>query len=315
MDDSTARGTRLCYRKGRAGSIRQLQIGWETMKSMIRSTTRGILLLFFAGAAQAQSGSRCGELVSIATHDRTTTRYALAYPQPAPPEGTGIALVLLPGDGGHLDLDEQGCPRALTGNSLVRSIPLFNGAGFATALVDAPSDHAGGDGLGGFRVTTKHAEDLGRIIADVRTRTRAPVWLVGTSRGSISAVNAAARLSGPAAPDGLVLTSALMSGFSGGRKSWVAHTVFDLPLESIRVPVLVIGHAEDQCTRSPPRLMPDITARTASPREQVVTMTGGPGWHRGAGLEACVGRSPHGFIEQEAEVAAGMARFIRGGSY
>ncbi len=109
--------------------------------------------------------------------------------------------MLLVGGGGHLDLDDQGCPRALTGNSLVRSLPHFHGAGFVTALVDAPSDHPGEDGLAGFRSATEHAEDLGKVIADVRARTKAElVWLVGTSRGSISAVNAAARLSGPPRP-------------------------------------------------------------------------------------------------------------------
>ncbi len=32
-------------------------------------------------------------------------------------------------------------------------------------------------------------------------------------------------------------------------------------------------------------------------------------------IEACEGRSPHGFIGQEAEVAAGIARFVLGGKY
>jgi len=32
-------------------------------------------------------------------------------------------------------------------------------------------------------------------------------------------------------------------------------------------------------------------------------------------VEACEGRSPHGFIDQEAAVAAGIARFIWEGSY
>ena len=286
------------------------------------SVFAALLLVSATAASLAQSNAApqadgCGEVVTIETHGRTTTRYALAHPQGAPAQGGRIALVLLVGGGGHLDLDDKGCPRALTGNSLVRSLPHFHGAGFVTALVDAPSDHPGEDGLAGLRITTQHADDLGKVIADVRTRTNAPVWLVGTSRGTISAVNAAARLSGPSAPGGLVLTSALMSGFSGGRKLWVAQTVFDLPLEAIRVPVLVVGHAADQCIRSPAGLMGDITARTNGAREQVVTVTGGPGSPAGAapGVEACEGRAPHGFIQQEAAVAAGIARFIRGESY
>jgi hypothetical protein len=128
--------------------------------------TIGRIVLLSAIAALGQSNvaaaTACGEVVTIETHDRTATRYALAYPQPAPPQGVRVALVLLVGGGGHPDLDEQGCPRALTGNSLVRSLPLFHGAGFATALVDAPSDHWGEDGLAGFRVAAEHAEDLGK---------------------------------------------------------------------------------------------------------------------------------------------------------
>jgi hypothetical protein len=277
----------------------------------------GVLAMLGATSARAQSNAAngCGELVTINTHDRTTTRYALAYPQPAPAGGIRAALILLVGGGGHLNLDSKGCARALTGNSLVRSVPNFHGQGFITALVDAPSDHMGEDGLGGFRVSPKHADDLGKAIANIRRRTQGPVWLVGTSRGSISAANAAARLNGPSAPDGIVLTSALMSGTDGGQKSWVADTVFDLPLEAIRVPVLVVGHTDDKCLRSPPSRMNDITARTRGSREQVVTVTGGPGWPGVTSVGACVGRSPHGFVEQEAEVAAGIARFISGGRY
>jgi hypothetical protein len=272
-----------------------------------------IITLFCTTTAYAQpnttTGSPCGDVVTIPTHGSTTTRYAFASPP-----GAKIALVLLAGGGGHLDLDDKGCPRALTGNSLVVSIPHFHALGFATALVDAPSDYPGDDGLGGFRIAADHAEDLGKVIADVRKRTQAPVWLAGTSRGAISAANAAARLSGVTAPDGLVLTSAVMYG-NRGQKTWVIQTVFDTALEAIRMPVLVIGHAEDKCLRAPPDQMDKITARTNGAREQVVTVTGGPGRAGPPSLASCEGRAPHAFFTQEAEVAAGIARFIRGGQY
>jgi hypothetical protein len=122
----------------------------------------------------------------------------------------------------------------------------------------------------------EHAQDLGKVIADVRTRVGGPVWLVGTSRGTISAANAASRLTGPAAPDGIVLTSALMVG-NRGQKAFV----------------------------------------TRGAREQVVTVTGGPGTSRGAAgtIAVCEGRSPHGFVDQEEAVTADIARFIRGERY
>jgi hypothetical protein len=255
----------------------------------------------------------CGEVVTLETHAGTSTRYTLARPSAA---GTpSVAVVLLPGGDGYLNLDERGCPRALRGNSLVRSIPIFHELGFVTALVDAPSDHAGGDGLAAFRTNARHAEDLGKIISDLRARTKASVWLVGTSRGAISAANAASRLSGSSAPDGLVLTSAVSSGDSRSKRAWATHSVFDLPLEEIRMPVLVIGHDADSCPRSPANLMEKITARTNGAREQVVLVTGGPGGSGLTSTEACEGRSPHGFIEQEREVAVGIAQFIREGKY
>jgi hypothetical protein len=123
------------------------------------------------------------------------------------------------------------------------------------------------------------------------------------------------RPSGPAAPDGLVLTSALMAGQRFAKKEWVAQTVFDLPLEEIRIPVLVVGHAADKCARSPPDAMDRILARTKGPRQQLVTVHGGPGHEGQVSLNACEGRTPHGFVDQEAEVAAGIARFVLGGKY
>jgi pimeloyl-ACP methyl ester carboxylesterase len=270
--------------------------------------------LIWPTSAAAQNA--CGETITLATHGKTTTIYSLAMPHATAAQEQRAALVLLAGGPGFLDLDAQGCPRRLKGNSLVRKRALLQEAGFATALVDAPSDHRGEDGLGGFRMSPQHAEDLGKVIADVRLRTKLPVWLVGTSRGTISAVNAASRLQGTAAPDGLVLTSPVTSGRVGGQKAWVAQTVFSAPLEAIRVPVLAVAHTADTCIRTPPRLIGAITARTKGDRQQTVVVSGGAGGRGGqASVEACEGRSPHGFIGQEAEVAAGMMRFIRGAKY
>lgn len=262
-------------------------------------------------AATSARAETCGTVVAVAAHDGTQTRYGLAGPS----SGARAALVLLAGGGGFLNLDDDGCPRKLKGNSLIRSRPLFHDGGMVTALVDAPDDHQGSEGLGGFRIDPAHAGDIGRVIADLRTRTGLPVWIVGTSRGGISAANAASRLSGPEAPDGVVMTSPVTSGKIGAAKPWVADTVFSVPLENIRVPVLVVVHADDQCVRTPPGLASDITDKTNGSREQVVRVTGGPGSDEGDSLAACKGRSPHGFLDQEAEVAAGIVRFVLGGAY
>jgi hypothetical protein len=255
--------------------------------------------------ADAQVETPCGELITLATHGNSKTAYSLA--------GKGsIALVLLPGGGGVLDFASDGCNTKQPTSSATRTRKLFHEGGFVTALVDAPSDWRGVDGLGGFRIHPSHAEDIGKVIADVRARTNLPVWLLGTSRGSISAVNAAARVKGSQAPDGLVLTSPVTSGRQGGRKAWVEQTVFSVPLGAITMPVLVVVHAADKCIRTPPNLAGGIEPRMKSTRAQTVTMSGGPGYKGGVSVEACEGTAPHGFVAQDSELVAGITRFIRG---
>lgn len=263
-------------------------------------------------AAPPAAVELCGEVLSLPAHEGSQ-RYAWRPPAAG---AEPLSLILLPGGAGYLNLDERGCPRALSGNSLVRSIPLFAAAGFGTALLDAPTAHQGEDGLGGYRIAPEHAADIGRVVAELRARTKGRVWIVGTSRGAISAANAAARLSGAAAADGVVLTSALMSGDPRARKFWVAHSVFDLPLEEIRMPLLLVGHAADRCVRSPAARMGEVIERAkGATRKQMVTVSGGPGTPGPAGLAACEGRTPHGYVDQESEVAAGIVRFVKGGAY
>ena len=270
-----------------------------------------VAIMLLAGADRSRASGVCGELITLTGHDDSTTGYSLSGMS----DKATAALVLLPGGGGYLKFGEDGCPRKLKGNSLVRKRALFHSSGFVTALVSAPSNRHGKAGLGGFRIKRKHADDIGRVIEDVREKTGLPVWLVGTSRGAISAANAASRLTGTAAPDGLVLTSPVTSGFEGGRKWWVAQTVFSNDLQSIRMPVLVVVHDADKCIRTPPVLGGRVVSKMASVRGQAVTVLGGPGGMGAEGLKACKGRSPHGFLGQEAEVVAGIARFVRGGKY
>lgn len=270
-------------------------------------------LLWGALLSGGAAAKPCASLVMLPAHGATQLQYALAGAET--PHAARGALVLLAGGAGVLDLDAEGCPRLLMGNSLVRSAPLFRAAGWATALVDAPSDHRQEDGLAAFRTTAEHADDLGRVIADLRRRGHGPVWVLGTSRGSISAANAAARLRGAEAPDGMVLTSLLTVGTAGGRKAWTAQTVFDLPLEAVTIPALLVGHALDRCLRSPADAMPRVEARIRSARRQVVVVAGGSDREGRGGLDACEGRSPHGFQGQEAEVVTGILRFIDGGRY
>jgi len=91
---------------------------------------------------------------------------------------------------------------------LARVRGLFTARGPAVVLVDAPSDR--GDLDGDFRETKNHAADPGAVIAYARKAFGQPVWLVGHSRGTHSAVTAAMRLAGDAAPEVIVLAAAML---------------------------------------------------------------------------------------------------------
>ncbi|MDM4768248.1 hypothetical protein [Pelomonas sp. SE-A7] len=259
-------------------------------------------ILWLAALPAAQAAG-CGEPRSLPVRGAS-----LAYSVAAPSREPAVTLVLLAGGSGHLKLDGQGCATALKGNSLVRAQPLLRELGFGTVLVDAPSDQQSGeDGLAGFRTDPRHAADLGQLIASLRQAHGGAVWLLGTSRGTISAANAASRLQGPAAPDGLVLSSIVSVGTALGRKGWTSQSVFDLDLSTIRQPVLLLGHADDACLRSPPGQMEEVLRRLGAQRKQAQRITGGPG----ASGDACEGRSPHGFFGQDAEMVEAIRRFVQ----
>jgi hypothetical protein len=270
------------------------------------------LFLFAAllGANLGHAQTRCGEVRTFDPPSGGSFAVSIAMPQSAP----AFVFVLLPGGTGLVDLDAQGCPRALRGNSLIRAIPKFLQGGAATALIDAPAEWRGQHGLSTFRREPGHAEALGVAIKALRETYRVPVWLLGTSRGAISAANAASRLAGAAAPDGVILTSPVSQG-ARGNLPFVSQDVFQLPLARIAIPLFALGHAGDTCVRSPPASVTRIAeAAAASPRKAAAIMTGGHGATPGqTGLDACEGRSPHGFADQEAETAAHILRLVRGG--
>ncbi len=275
------------------------------MNCVLSGVVLSLVLIVGPTAAMSQS---CGEVFTLNTHDGTTTKYAVSKTTGS----AGVVIAILPGGGGFADLNAGGCAQELQGNSLVQAQQYFYDLGFITALIDAPSDHPAGDGLAGFRIDPAHAADIGAVIVDLRKRTGLPVWLAGTSRGSISAVNAASRLTGDAAPDGLVLTSSVVQGNDQGRKRWVAQTVFSAELDKITLPTLVMAHEGDKCARTPPSRAKSLFDAVQSPVKKLVMMTGGPGWRGPVGVKACRGKSPHGYFKQRIKMAEAITKFILG---
>ncbi|MCY1169271.1 MAG: alpha/beta hydrolase [Pseudomonadota bacterium] len=238
------------------------------------------------GLAHAQTAPR---VVDIPTRPGVTQRVLVL----APAEPKAVAI-LFTGGNGILQVADNGELRQGKGNFLIRSRQMFVDQGLMTVVVDAPSDRQTSPYLGGFRQTPEHLADIKAVIAWVRTQTGVPVWLVGTSRGTQSSAFVATELSGDpgkAGPDGLVLTSTILSDERG-------RAVPNMPLGKLRIPVLVVHHEQDGCRLCSfseiPRLMDQLTG---APRKQLLSFKGGN--NRG---DPCEAFAYHGFNGLEAEV-------------
>lgn len=216
------------------------------------------------------------------------------YAAPAQPKA---AVILLAGGHGGLQIQNNGTLAWGNNNFLVRTRQQFLDAGLAVALLDAPSDRQSPPFLSGYRQTPAHASDIQAVIAWLRAQAplaSRPVWLVGTSRGTQSAAYAATALAAaPIGPDGLVLTSTLLSDPR-------SRPVPDMPLQRLRIPVVVLHHAQDGCLHCAPtdlpRLMDQLALATAAPPASLVMLSGG----QSTG-DVCEASSHHGFLGVEAE--------------
>ena len=222
-----------------------------------------ILLAIAALPVHAQQSS----VVDLATRPDVTQRMLFVAPDTKPK----AAAVLIAGGHGALKIYPNGSFGWGEQGLLVRSRGLLAQQGIAVLVIDSPSDRR--SGLAGFRDSEEHAVDVGASIKWLRERTGLPVWLIGHSRGTESAVSAALRLgAGPAGPDGLVLAAPISSdsAFVKGK----ALTQF--PLESLHLPVLVLSHREDACSVTVPKDLPLVTDRlTGATRKAVVLLDGG----------------------------------------
>jgi len=262
------------------------------VRHLLRLSFASVLLAFFlASHVHAQATQK---VVDIPTRPGVTQRM-LVLPVPEPK----ATAILMAGGHGGLDIQPDGRIASLADNFLVRSRQLFADQGFMVVVVDAPSDRSGLPYLNGFRQTAEHVSDLKAVIAWARTQAKAPVWLVGTSRGTQSAGFAATELQGADAPDGIVLSSTILAD----EKS---RPVPAMPLDRIRVPVLVVHHEQDGCRLCAFSDIPSMMDKLGNaPRRELLSFKGGA--NKG---DPCGARAHHGFNGIESEVVARMANWI-----
>ena len=233
-------------------------------------------------------------VVDIPTRPGVTQRMIVLTP--AAPKA---AVVLLAGGHGGLQIAPDGSMKWGAGNFLVRSRQLFAEQDLAVAVVDAPSDQQAPRFLEYFRTTSAHVADLKAVIAWMRDTTGLPVWLIGTSRGTQSAAYAATQLAGADAPDGIVLTSSILSDRS-------SLPVTAMALRDIRIPVLVVHHRQDGCALCAFSGVSFLMGKLDNaPRKQLLAFEGGVSTG-----DPCGAYAHHGYNGLEPEVARQIAAWI-----
>jgi hypothetical protein len=254
---------------------------------------RLLLVLALAGGPAAAAPGAAAE-AAAGVVDLPLSGGALERVLYRSPEQPVAALILFVGGDGVLGLDSGGRPSRTANNFLFRTRDDWLGHGFAVAIPDAPSDHG--------RMGAGDPAALRAIIAHIRTRTAAPIWLVGTSMGTVRATYGAARL-GPGEIAGLVLTSSVSR--PGSRKN--SDTVFSAGLDRVAVPTLVVSHGGDRCVVTPPGDAEAIRrGLDHAPTTHVLVFGGG----LPARARECEGNSEHGYYGIETRVVDAIAAWI-----
>ncbi len=218
-----------------------------------------------------------------------------------PARSARASVVLMTGGDGLLSLDATGTIIDSTGNFLIRSADLFLRYGLNVMMADAAPAHPGGLSAG-IRLSATHAAELQGFINAALNRWGKPVWVVGTSNGSISTVTAGGFQPALAGLRGVVITSPVTN------LSLANQPTFNLYASRITVPALVVWHQEDHCSLSPPAGSATLFGLIPSAGKASRAFEHG----HSVATDPCGAFSEHGYAGIEEEVVKKIAEFIRG---
>jgi dienelactone hydrolase len=213
------------------------------------------------------------------------------------PENPKATVVLFAGGHGGIQLSSEGKFGWGEGNFLMRTRELFVKQGLMVVIVDAPSDRQHEPYLNGFRQTQEHVQDITAVISWLKTQTTAPLWLVGTSRGTQSVAYVA--IENPTDIHGIVLTSSILYDAK-------SNAVSEMKLEKLRMPVLVVHHKNDGCSHCSFDLIPSVMHKlTAAASKEMLAIEGGQ--TKG---DPCNAFGYHGYNGVEEEVVSKISEWV-----
>lgn len=264
------------------------------LKSAILVAVTTIIALITPALAEQSSWRESGghEWVLDLSFENGLTQRIL-YLAPARPQAT---LIMLPGGTGKVGVQRNG-DLLHDDNFVVRTREDWVARGYAVLIPDTIAQA----NLRGARSSPAYGKLVDDLVAYAHSHIQVPVFLIGTSQGTIAAMNGAARSQADSIA-GLVLTESVSMP---GRLS--TETVFDADPSAVRVPALVVANRDDACDVAPPEMAPRIVASmTRSPDARVLTVRGGV--ERSA--KACGSLSPHGYYGIENEVVGAIANWL-----
>jgi rhodanese-related sulfurtransferase len=230
-------------------------------------------------------------VVNLPMHNGAHQR--VLYDAPANPKAT---IVMLPGGAGDVGIRRNGDLRH-DDNFVVRTRELWTSRGFAVLIPDAMDN----DNLRGMRSSPAYAALVADLVQFAHQQSAVPVFLLGTSQGSIAAMNGAAHTD-PTQLAGVVLTESV-SVLGGSHE-----TVFQADPQDVRIPALVVDNRDDRCDVAPPGNATRIAAAmSASPSVKVIQVSGG--MQRSA--NACGSLTPHGYYGIETQVVDAIAGWMQ----
>jgi hypothetical protein len=216
-----------------------------------------------------------------------------------PARPASASVVLMEGGSGLLGLNATGAIGGAS-NFLIRSANLFLGHGLNVMMPSTAPAHPAGLGLAD-RLTATHAAELQGFINAAANRWGKPVWVVGTSAGTVSVVTAGGFQPALTGIRGLILTSTVTIMPAASQPT------LNLYVSRITLPTQVVWHRDDHCVAvTPPSGSAALFATLPSKIKASASFDGG----HSVAADPCGPFSEHGYAGIEEDVVESIADFI-----